>query len=125
MRDKGALTEEIPPLLEDLKQRGFLDDVRFAENFVRFRSGKAWGQKRYRQELLQRGVSSDIAERVLRECPELESEFVLQKLQRFLVRELAKGREDRKIIASYLRRGFAASLVRRALEKAKGETWSS
>ena len=58
---KGTQVEEIGPLLDELEDIGYLDDRRFAESFVRFRAGKAWGRRRYGQELAKRGVDSEIA----------------------------------------------------------------
>ena len=119
LREKGGVLEELEPLLEDLKEMGYLDDSRYAENFVRFRSGKAWGQRRYQQELRQRGVDSEVVDSVLSRLPELEPDFIADKLQKLVERELDKGREERKILSSFLRRGFTIGSIKDVLAKAK------
>lgn len=121
LREKGAVLDEIPPLLEDLKERRFLDDARFAENFVRFRVGKAWGLLRYRQELLVRGVGKNIIDTVLQDLPEVGEEALKEKLSALVLREIRKGRPEQKIMASFLRRGFSAGPVREVLRDLMSE----
>jgi regulatory protein len=120
LKEKGGVVSEIPGLILQLRQWGYLDDARFAENFVRFRAGKAWGQKRYRQELMTRGVSSEVAETVLSSLPELSSEAVKTKLQALVGRELSRGKESQKILASLVRKGFGHAQVLEALESLDG-----
>lgn len=115
LRLKGAVVTELPDLLDFLKARGFLDDRRFAETFVRFRSAKPWGRNRYRQELLTRGVDSDIVAAVLTSVPEINAEQTLEKLSRLVKKELAKGRDEKKIMASFVRRGFSGPDIRNVL----------
>ena len=119
LRQKGGLAEEIPPLIEDLREKGYLDDRRFCENFVRFRVGKAWGLRRYRQELLARGVTSDVVDSVLSGLPELDDESVQKKLHRLAEKELGRGREPEKVVASLIRRGFRATAVRSVVRECR------
>lgn len=117
LREKGADPSELPELLEQLRSWGYLDDRRFAENFVRYRAGKAWGKKRYSQELLQRGVRAGIVEEVLNSSPELSDRALDEKLSNLVERELDRGRSPEKITASMLRRGFHAAQVREAVRR--------
>jgi len=114
---KGGSADEIEPLLDELEECRYLDDVRFAENFVRYRAGKAWGRIRYRQELLQRGVDSQVVSQVLQAVPELSPESLRDKLQGLIERELQKGKNPDKVLASLVRKGFSAGAVRDALER--------
>ena len=117
----AAVADELPPLLKELRSFNYLNDERFAGNFVRYRAGKAWGRLRFRQELLQRGVSAEVVENVLREAPELQADQLDSKLRRTAEKELRRGKEEKKIIASLLRKGFSVGQVRKALEQIVSE----
>jgi len=113
---KGARVDEIGPLLDELEDIGYLDDRRFAENFVRFRAGKAWGRRRYGQELAKRGVDSDIVKEILETTPELTYQSMDEKLRRLVERELSRGKEPDKVAASLARKGFALPAIRGAMQ---------
>lgn len=119
--EKGGESSEIAALLNELKERGYLDDRRFAENFLRYRESKSWGRDRFRQELTLRGVSKEIAEEALRQSEQFEPERVRKKLSEFIDRQLRMGKEPRKIAASLMRKGFRPGDVRACLEELDGE----
>ena len=121
LRQKGAVVEEIEPLLEELESFGYLDDERFCQNFIRYRSGKAWGLSRYRQELQSRGVNSDIVNRVLEETEDLNNGIQCEKLQRLIRKEVSRGKDKQKIVAAMLRRGFSSQRVRAVWEQVQSE----
>lgn len=116
LKDKGGNPDEITPLLAQLVDWGYLDDKRFAENFLRYRAGRPWGRDRFRNELLLRGVSAQIVGEVLDESELFRSDAVQGKLRLLVQRGLSAGKEPVKIAASLVRRGFRAQDVRRALE---------
>lgn len=115
--EKGGKSSEISALLRELKDRGYLDDRRFAENFVRFRESKSWGRERFRNELLQRGVSNDIIVEVLEQCEQFQPENAREKLSELIDRQLRMGRDPRKIAASLVRKGFRPGDVRAVMER--------
>lgn len=117
LRQKGAAPDEIEPLLEELEAFGYLDDERFCRNFIRYRSQKAWGLSRYRQELQSRGVSSDLVSRILEDSEEISDQTQILKLERLIGREVERGKEKQKIVAAMLRRGFASQRVRAAWDR--------
>ena len=117
LRQKGGEAGEISELIESLAERGYLDDRRFAENFVRYRADKAWGRRRYRQELAKRGVDSEIISEVLETSPEINQDALNDKLQRLVERETRKGKPADKIAASLARKGFALPAIRKVLGK--------
>lgn len=124
LRKKGGEPAEVRELIEEFSRLGYLDDRRFAEHFVRYRAGKAWGRLRYRQELAQRGVDSGIISEVLGSAPELNQEALDEKLLRLVERESQKGKPADKIAASLARKGFSLPAIRKALS-ACGEIHSS
>lgn len=112
LREKGGVESEISELIHQFRDFGYLDDRRFCQNFVRFRSGKMWGRKRYHQELRQRGVDGEIVDSVLDSLDEVRSEALKEKLRPYLVREIEKEKPKEKIFSSLARRGFSLGMVR-------------
>ncbi|MEO1082347.1 MAG: regulatory protein RecX [Pseudomonadota bacterium] len=55
--------------LEQLAEEGLQCDVRFAESFTRERLLKAYGPRRVRAELQQRGVAADVIDDALKSVP--------------------------------------------------------
>ena len=55
--------------VDELRERGLLDDARFAESFVRARAGRGQGPVRIAQELRSRGISPQQIEAALGTVP--------------------------------------------------------
>jgi len=67
LKQKGYETELINHVLDDLKQKNYLDDTKFAEMFVEEKIKlKLWGEQKLRGELIKRGIKSEIISDVLR-----------------------------------------------------------
>ena len=67
LKQKGYETELINQVLDDLKNKSYLDDTKFAEMFVDEKVKlKLWGEQKLRSELIKRGIESDIITDVLR-----------------------------------------------------------
>ncbi len=115
LRSRGAPADEIAELFDKLRERGLLDDCRFAENFLTGRARRAWGTRRYRQELMSRGVDSDIVDAALASTDFLEVANAQEKLARLVGKELDKGKAPDKIGASMVRRGFAHLEIKKAI----------
>ncbi|MGY5955740.1 recombination regulator RecX [Kosakonia sp. BK9b] len=95
--------EEIDEVVEWCQQHNFLDDARFARQFIASRARKGYGPARIRQELNQKGIPRQMGENALYECEidwavsareqavrkygePLPTEFVAKiKVQRFLL----------------------------------------
>lgn len=115
LRSRGGKEDDVGQVLSDMRDIGLLDDRRYARSFLLGRSGKAWGRQRFRQELMSRGIPSEMVEEVIAEAKEDDGFDPSNKLTALVARELSRGREPQKVIASMLRRGFAYSEVREAL----------
>ncbi len=106
---RGLLEESVTEVVEGLQAQGYLDDLRFAESFVRFRRTKLWGRWRFLQELSARGVSgpsvSRIVEALLGEVDDVRE----QRLVRFYRDKLLQGRTPLQIAAALQRRGYERS----------------
>lgn len=62
---KGFAVEIIAQVIQQLAEKNFLSDNRFAELYVQQRARKGYGPLRIQQELQQRGVATEIVEQVL------------------------------------------------------------
>ena len=107
----------IGPTLRALEREGLIDSTRFAEAFVRARTGKGQGPVRIRAELRQRGVAELECERAL----DAEDWIALARrvrAKKFGDRD-ARSHEDRMRQSRFLQyRGFTQEQIRRALDAA-------
>lgn len=116
---RGADPPLVAELLQEFQRLGWLDDRRFAEQFLASCAHRRWGERRLRQELAGRGVGSELVEEAMSAWNESHREQAQDLLLRSVQRELARGRSPEKVIASYLRRGYSYGQLRQALESAK------
>ena len=66
LKQKGYETEYINEVLDNLKNKNYLDDTKFAEMFVEEKMKlKLWGEQKLRSELVKRGIKSEIITDVL------------------------------------------------------------
>ncbi len=59
---KGFHPTDIAPVLEELRQEGIVNDLRFVESYIRHRQGLGYGPLRIRQELQVQGLSKEMIE---------------------------------------------------------------
>lgn len=93
-------------ILGELEESGFIDDERFAKEFVRARVDmKRLGPHRLRFELKKRGVSTAIVQKVLKDEFDIEKQ---ERIARELVKKKLSGRvpdeKSARRIGAYLRR---------------------
>jgi regulatory protein len=104
-------------ILSSLKERGWLDDARFAQAFARSRAARRYGRRRIALELHRRGVADELIEEALDEVFPSEAEerrLVRQRLERRL-RGRPRPYSDkvvRSAYASLLRAGFSSAIIR-------------
>ncbi len=114
---RGAEADALAPVLDALEDDGLLSESRFAEAFVRQRSGRGQGPVRIRHELGQRGVSEAAAEAALAAADADWDELATSvRHGRFGAEPPAdlKERARQSRFLSY--RGFTGDQVRRALD---------
>lgn len=104
-----------------LQRYGFLDDQRFAGEYVRSKLRTGFGPDRIRAELHERGVAESLIDATLaaeeEETPQVDLlRDVLEK--RLRVKGEPRSRKDLKNLMDFLiRRGFAPERVRSALDR--------
>lgn len=62
---RGFQKSDILPILDDLAEKDWQSDLRFAEAYVRYRSQKGFGPERVAQELKEKGVASKLIARFI------------------------------------------------------------
>jgi regulatory protein len=117
--------EDVDEILGRLKDSGYLDDRRFAEGFASSRlNNDKFGRTRVIQDLRQRRVAPDLADRTVRSVysgvdeQRLINEWIRRKY-RFAGRE-GLFQEEKDLAAAYrrlLRAGFKTGEILRALKR--------
>lgn len=91
---KGSPSSLIKQILAELASEKLLSEERFVENYIHYRSGQGYGPLRIRQELLERGIASDLIEPVLDEHAErwfkLAAAVKLKKFGKLYPQDLAE-----------------------------------
>lgn len=121
LESRGFPGETVRAVLDDLEDRGWLSDERFAQEWLRNRVRKGReGRLKLQALLVQRGVDSGLAERAVRETVTEEAEAAF--LERAFEEAVRKYSGDRERIVRYLqRRGFRQSQVYRILDQRSRE----
>ncbi|RVU84899.1 regulatory protein RecX [Leucothrix sargassi] len=104
---------DLEALLDELLEANYQSDDRYAESFVRSRILKGQGENKIRQQLLQRGVSSRLADQAIQDADVNWWDLAeTQRAKRF-GEALPKTRDDQAKQSRFLlSRGFPPYLVR-------------
>lgn len=113
---KGWRGPEASAVVDELAEQGLQSDERYAEVFVRTRSGKAYGPLRIRAELSERGIDRALIERTLREADvdwlARAADWCARKYGTDRPRDIKEKARRQQALA---RRGFDQSIVRELL----------
>lgn len=116
---QGCYTQDmIDRAVDYVKSFGYLDDARYAENFVRSRQG-AKSRKEIRALLMQKGVSSEHIEQAFEACyaDEGEDEAVRTILRKKRFDPRTADEPEKQRIYGYLaRKGFRYETVRQVIQ---------
>lgn len=117
LRDKLARNEYPEEAIEDalsyVRKYRYLDDERYARNFIRFHQ-EGRGRTRLASDLARRGVPKDVIGRCLEEEFEADEKEQIRRLldkKRFSP-DSSDQKEQRRICQYLLRRGFRSSDIR-------------
>jgi SOS response regulatory protein OraA/RecX len=108
----GSAPEE---LIQQLLKKNFLNDRRFAENHIRRRRNR--GEPLLREELMSRGVASDVLDEVLSstDWPSL-SEALAAKMKIWKLRAPLQSRDAARLFRALLRLGYDEDAIREQIE---------
>lgn len=117
---KGFAKEDIASVIEQLIEQNYLSDLRFAQNYLRYRINGGFGPGRIREELNERGISTEIIDEVLAPEERYWSERAIQaRIKRFgLPLPESRGLRAKQQAFLYYR-GFLPEHVRAAMAVGK------
>jgi regulatory protein len=125
LRRRAARAGDVDDVLARLKQDGYLDDRRFAENFASARlANDRFGRGRVIQDLRQRRVAPALAEKTVRAVYEdVDEQKLIEEWIRRKYRQAPREglfEEEKDLAQAYrrlLRAGFRTDEILRALKK--------
>jgi regulatory protein len=109
---RGEPEEALDTLLQDLVRLGYLDDRRFAVQFVREKTRRGRGRLRLLEELAQRGIDRDLAGQIL---DEEDSGDEAERAEALARKRAGQGRSADSTARFLAGRGFAAATIRAVL----------
>ena len=114
---RGFAEDVVTRVLDDLDERDWLSDRRFAERYVEARRGRGFGPLLIRAELERRGVAGDVCSRCLDEKDPEWRDVALRALRRRFGESASPAPGDRaKRVRFLLRRGFCPDQVRNVID---------
>ncbi len=116
LKDGYYPREAVEYAVEFLKEYRFVDDDRYARNYIRTYSGKR-SRRQLEFELGNKGISREAVRDLLEECPVREEEQIRRYLKR---KGFQKGEtppaQQAKMAAALARKGFSYDTVREVME---------
>ena len=114
LRQRGFEAAEISPVLDKLEKENLLNDERFAESYLNQRIQRGFGPLRIRQELVERGISSDIIQHHMEQFIDQWGELMRrQRAKKFGAEIPADFKEKMKQARFLQNRGFSPESVMR------------
>jgi regulatory protein len=105
--------ENVEKVVERLYERGYLNDEKFAENFVRSRANlRNYSARKMKLELRKKGIESNIIEKVLAETDEYDEQTALKNL---IAKKRGHYDDQQKLVAYLARQGFSYDAIKSAL----------
>jgi regulatory protein len=106
--------ENLENVIKRLYERGYLNDEKFAESFVRSRANlRNFSTRKMKVELIKKGINSAIIEKVLSENNDFDENESLKKL---IQKKRGHYDDERKLVAYLARQGFSYDKIKTALE---------
>lgn len=115
----GANREDLPPIIEFLKEYNFLNDSQYAKRLAReLQNLKKYGRYRIIQELKSRGISGEDLENALSELDGNEEDTLFPLVEKKLGGNFERKNID-KTIRYFMYRGYSFDDIKTCIEKAK------
>ena len=109
---RGFESQAVDSVLADLKERGDISDVRFAETMISHRAKSGYGPAYIRQELRKKGITSDLVASALDSADICWRELATLKYTARFAGESILDYKEWTRRASYLkRRGFDSQII--------------
>lgn len=121
LSEGGYPEEVIDKAVEYVRSYGYIDDVRYAADYIRYHSSQGRGRNRIRLELRAKGISDDSFEKAWNEMEEVgliaDTDSQIEKLleKKHFSPDMERSDKD-KIVAFILRRGFSSEDIFRVMK---------
>lgn len=117
----GAKREDLPEIVEFLREFGLLNDSEYAKRLARdLQKLKKLGKRRIVQELKAKGISGEDLEAALSELSEEEEDALLPLVERKLGGDFEKKNVDRAI-RYFIYRGYGFEDIKACIDKLKSD----
>ena len=112
LSNRGYPLADILELLDAFKEKGYLDDDRFATHYVRYRRQRGFGPRRIALELKTRGIDDSI----IAEKTKIADNDWLNEMHRLLMKRvknkpLCEPKQKAKLVRFFLSRGFTQAQI--------------
>lgn len=121
LSDGGYPEEVVDKAMEYVKSFGYIDDVRYASDYIRYHSSQGRGKNRIRMDLRAKGISDESFEKAWDENTELglipgaDEEIAKLLEKKHFDPDMERADKD-KIAAFIMRRGFSAEDIFRTMK---------
>jgi regulatory protein len=124
---KGYDTTVIDRILSEFQEKGYIDDMAFAEKFASDKAEfKQWGPNKIKAALFKKGVKASVAEKVIQNLSvNLEHHQIcvdlLRKRKQHFMRETDPLKRKQKMYRYLAGKGYASGSISRAIDQIRGE----
>ncbi len=109
---RGFDRDDAQPVIDELAEQGWQDDLRYAENYARFRIQKGYGPMRVRHELKQNGIAAFDLESIVQEEAGSWMALLEQVYSKKYTDDTALDRNEwAKRSRFLLQRGFSGAMI--------------
>ena len=107
--------ENTEKVIERLRERGYLNDEKFAESFVRSRATlRNYSARKMKMELRKKGIASEIVDQVLTANDDFDED---QALKNLIQKKRKNYDSEQKLIAYLAHQGFSYDKIKAALDE--------
>ncbi len=119
----GANRDDLPPIVEFLKEYGFLNDSEYSRRLAQdLQNLKKYGKLRIISELKAKGISAEDIDAAVSELDEGEAEALLPLVEKKLKGDFEKKSIDRAI-RYFIYRGYGFSDIKACIEQLKTDAF--
>jgi len=106
-------TQKIEAVITYLKEKRFVDDERYSENYAYFKLKRGYGKRRIEHELKNKGIDEKLIQNAIDGACEQAEDVFLKRLKQLE----GKKRKRAKLYQFMLRRGFESEKIMELLNK--------
>ncbi|MCZ7604445.1 MAG: recombination regulator RecX [Melioribacteraceae bacterium] len=120
---KGHTKEEIKPILDDFKNKGYLSDKEFAERFIEEGLKKKKGLMKIKADLFSKGVSRNIIDELIQNyegdsnlLPNAKA-LAIKKLDSLKRKKLEPFQKKQKLYSYLSGKGYSSDIIRQIVDE--------